>query len=422
MGRVKIREIDAKRLLARHLSSEVPISFQNVQVTSDTIFEKLLRENPWLGTTRLVVKPDLLFGQRGKNNLVLVNTDFAGARAFLEERLNKPLQLKNVSGLLTHFIIEKFIPHKNEYYLSISSYREYTKICFSPSGGIEIEENWDHVRSLIVPVSESPTPEKIKETLVYDIEPVPNRVKIIDFFIALFKVFENLDFTFLEMNPFTFDENENLAVLDIRAELDSTAHFKSGKKWGNIEFPQPFGRVMAPEEAFVKSLDEKSGASLKLTILNPKGRIWTLVAGGGASVIFADTVADLGYGHELGNYGEYSGAPNEEETYQYAKTVISLATRNPDDKTRVLLIGGGIANFTDVAKTFEGIITAIKELQDDIKKAHIKVFVRRAGPNYQKGLKAMTKLGQDLGIPIDVHGPEIPMTSIIPDAIKALTA
>ena len=35
-----------------------------------------------------------------------------------------------------------------------------------------------------------------------------------------------------------------------------------------------------------------------------------MVAGGGASVIYADTVGDLGYAHELGNYAEYSGAPN----------------------------------------------------------------------------------------------------------------
>lgn len=48
-----------------------------------------------------------------------------------------------------------------------------------------------------------------------------------------------------------------------------------------------------------------------------------------------------------------SGNPNEEETYHYAKTILQLATRNPDGRNRVLLIGGGIANFTDVAKTFK---------------------------------------------------------------------
>ena len=40
------------------------------------------------------------------------------------------------------------------------------------------------------------------------------------------------------------------------------------------------------QEAYVAELDAKSGASLKLTVLNKKGRIWTMVAGGGASVIY----------------------------------------------------------------------------------------------------------------------------------------
>lgn len=40
------------------------------------------------------------------------------------------------------------------------------------------------------------------------------------------------------------------------------------------------------QEAYIADLDAKSGASLKLTILNPSGRIWTMVAGGGASVVY----------------------------------------------------------------------------------------------------------------------------------------
>lgn len=60
----------------------------------------------------------------------------------------------------------------------------------------------------------------------------------------------------------------------------------------------------------------------------------------------ADTVGDLGFAQELGNYGEYSGAPNTSETYAYAKTVLECATANPDGRGRALLVGGGIANFT----------------------------------------------------------------------------
>ena len=45
---------------------------------------------------------------------------------------------------------------------------------------------------------------------------------------------------------------------------------------------------------------------MKLTVLKKNARVWTMVAGGGASVIYADTVVDLGFGEELANYGEYS--------------------------------------------------------------------------------------------------------------------
>ncbi|CAL5375027.1 unnamed protein product [Camellia sinensis] len=66
----------------------------------------------------------------------------------------------------------------------------------------------------------------------------------------------DLDFSFLEMNPFTLVNGEPYP-LDMRAELDDTAAFKNFKKWGVIEFPLPFGRVLSPTESFIHSLDEK---------------------------------------------------------------------------------------------------------------------------------------------------------------------
>jgi len=146
-----------------------------------------------------------------------------------------------------------------------------------------------------------------------------------------------------------------------------------------------------------------------------------MIAGGGASVIFADTVCDLGYSHELANYGEYSGAPTEEETYLYAKTLISLATRNPDPTCpRALLIGGGIANFTDVAITFKGIIHALIEAKDQLKACQMHIWVRRGGVNAKTGLQNMRILGQQLSIPVSVYGPETHMTLIVREAVKTI--
>jgi len=230
-------------------------------------------------------------------------------------------------------------------------------------------------------------------------------------------------FCILETNPFTFVRNSDdvdvdVYALDLVAELDDTARFKNVKKWGELTFPDVFGREHTEEEKFIEGLDEKTGASLKLTVLNPKGRIWSLVAGGGASVIFADTVVDLGMGDLLGNYGEYSGAPNEEETLQYTRTILDLATRNPDGQGRVLLVGGGIANFTDIARTFKGIVHALKEYKEKLQAAKMQIYVRRAGPNYQTGLQLMRNVARDIGVPIEVFGPEKNMTEIIPMAIQ----
>lgn len=60
---------------------------------------------------------------------------------------------------------------------------------------------------------------------------------------------------------------------------------------------------------------------------------------------------------------------------------------------KILLIGGGIANFTNVAATFKGIVRALKEFQHQLKQHKIRIFVRRGGPNYQEGLNVMHKLG-----------------------------
>lgn len=54
-------------------------------------------------------------------------------------------------------------------------------------------------------------------------------------------------------------------------------------------------------------------------------------------MICSDTICDLGGVDELANYGEYSGAPSEQQTYDYAKTILSLMTRerHPEGRRRL---------------------------------------------------------------------------------------
>ena len=90
---------------------------------------------------------------------------------------------------------------------------------------------------------------------------------------------------------------------------------------------------------------------------------------------------------------------------------------DPHPEGKLLIIGGGIANFTNVAATFKGIIRALKEYKVALAKHAVRIFVRRGGPNYQEGLRAMRLLGEDLGVPIHVFGPETHITDIVPLAL-----
>lgn len=63
---------------------------------------------------------------------------------------------------------------------------------------------------------------------------------------------------------------------------------------------------------------------------------------------------------------------------------------------------------------------AIRERADAVKAARLKLFVRRGGPNYRAGLDAMRALGSEIGIDIEVYGPEASMTGICKLAIDHL--
>lgn len=410
MAQKGIREFQAKRFLSNFLVQNPEYGFsysgEVALLTPEVSMKNIISSNAWITTKKLVVKPDMLFGKRGKHGLVLLNATFAEAEKWINERIEKEVQVGKTKGVLTHFLVEPFVPHDKEYYIAIKTEKDGDRIYFSDEGGVEIEENWEHVKEFFVPINKT-----INDVNLTGLNEITRR-----FVKTLYNFFIEYDFTYLEINPFTMIENE-IVPLDFVARLDDTALFKNSKKWGEIEFPTPFGRSFTKEEDFIRKLDEKSGASLKLTILNPDGYVWLMVAGGGASVIYTDTVVDLGYGNELGNYGEYSGDPSEEETYQYAKTILEVMTKKKDPRGKVLIIGGGIANFTDVANTFKGIITALKEYKDKLKENNVKIFVRRGGPNYQKGLAMMKKLGEEIGIPIEVYGPELHMTRVVTMAL-----
>jgi len=324
-------------------------------------------------------------------------------------------------------------------------------------GGVDVGDVDAKARRMHVPVGIDLDEASIKESLLQDVTDPVRKQAAATFTAALFSLYRALHFVYLEINPVVLlveaDGTSRAIPLDMAAKIDEAAEFVCGDKWAestlapasgagdaaasstagaglrvkHIAFPQSFGKPPLPEEQYIKDLDAKTGSSLKLTVLNPLGRVWTMVAGGGASVVYADTISDLGFGKELANYGEYSGAPSEALTFEYAKTVLSLMTRPGTERLeeggmagKVLIVGGGIANFTDVAKTFRGIMRALRGFAAQLRAHRVSIWVRRGGPNYVEGLRLMRELGRTLGVPVNVRGPETHITAIVPKALDEL--
>lgn len=430
MSAKSLREAQGKVILSRWIKEfsqgRFVVGSKRVSITADSPSDKPLQallhspENAWLAQEPLVVKPDQLIKRRGKGGFLLLNSNVEKADEFLKEWRGKEVEVDGITGVLENFIVEPFIAHeaKDEYYVAVRSIREGDEVLFYHEGGVDVGDVDAKAEKILLPSIATLTADTIKEKLLMHV-PEERKELLAAFIETLYKAYVHLHFTYLEVNPLVVVGTE-VFVLDLAARLDETARFECDSLWGPVEFPPPFGRPLLPEESFVHELDSKTGASLKLTILNPKGRIWLMVAGGGASVVYTDTLSDFGpeVASEVANYGEYSGDPTESLTYQYARTIFSLMTRgDPDPRGKVLIVGGGIANFTDVAETFKGIVKAMKEFQDQLKTHNVTVWVRRGGPNYREGLRIMEETLTGLGIPVSVHGPETHMTAIVAMAL-----
>jgi len=441
MAQKAIREYDGKALFSKQWEnyfSGFHYGFKSVLVSSGAELLEISKQHgfEWLKQESLVAKPDMLFGKRGKNDLVLFRTNKPGdvtleeaAKWIDAKSAHNTTLLSGQSGILTHFIVEPFTPHtqEQEYYISATTVGEDDVLYMSAEGGMEVEENWDKVIEVAIPItmSDADMEHAIRANIPSDI-PEMNKKGFASFAIQFFKFYRDMNFAYLEINPIVMLPNNDMAILDLVARLDDTAGFMMANTWGEIEYPTAFGMEdQTPEEKAIALADSKSGASLKLTVLNPMGRIWTMVAGGGASVVYADTIADFaeangGSVSDLANYGEYSGGPTTGETKFYADTVIDLMTRHKDPKGRekILIIGGAIANFTDVAKTFTGIIQSFEDNADKMKAHNTKIYVRRGGPNYEKGLKDIKEAADRLGLYIEVYGPETHVTDIVRMALE----
>ena len=370
-------------------------------VSSTEEFEQLSQVNDWLKQSKLVVKAHEALGSRFKLGLVKVGLDLAGAKAAVKEILGRKIDTLTIREV----IISEAVDHQDEYYAAVKSTRDGSEVMVANCGGIEVESNWERVKKLNVGIGESPRNADLQK-LAKDAGFTGDTVdKMAEFAQKLFTCFDNEDGQYLEVNPVVQNKAGDLVALDAVTLLDGDAKFRH-KDW-TFPFAAEFGRAYTKNEEEVMAVDSKVKGSVKLIEI-PGGDIAMLPAGGGASVYYSDAV--VARGGKLANYAEYSGDPPDWAVEVLTEKVCSLPGITN------IIVGGAIANFTDVKKTFGGIINAFRKAKAEGKLDKVRIWVRRGGPNEKQGLAAMKAL-RDEGFNIEVFDRTTPLTDIVDMAL-----
>lgn len=372
MARVKLSEYRAKSLL-------VP-DYNGYTLRLASLDDDIARLSD---DQKYIIKVDQGIKKRGKQGLIRLNVTKTNARKAVEDLAGKGYE---------QFIAEPMFAHDDseEQYLSLERTRDGIQILHSLEGGIEVENNADKIG-------------QYNETTV----PLPQ-----DFIAHLIAVMDREHLSFVEINPLIIRDNQ-AHLLDAAILADSAGEYQAS--WQSSDITDAAHKTDA--ELAVQKMNENSPAAFTLKILNPDGALWLLLSGGGASITIADEAMNLKSADKIGNYGEYSGGPSEEETYLYTKEVLSLALQSGAAR-KAIIIAGGVANFTDISKTFSGIIKAIDEVKDRLVAARVKVFVRRGGPREKEGLTAMQRYLETNSLLGSIHGSETVLTDVIHEALE----
>ncbi len=378
MARVKLSEYSAKKILLGDTYTGVSLRSGALSIPAG----------------RWVAKVDQGVKKRFKQGLVVVDKS--------ESEIKQAIEQWEQKGF-SQFILDPLVAHdsKDARYISFERVREGIRVLFSRDGGIDIEEHPEAVTQYLMKVES-------------DIAHVASETGVPESFLSrVYRAFQKEFFAFLEINPLLVI-NGTAELLDAAALVDSAGEFFVRDSWTGDDVIKQ--RAKHPAETRVEKLAATTPASLKLSVINPDGALFFLLSGGGGSIVIADEVQLRGAGALLANYGEYSGGPTREETYLYAKEILGLLI-DSSAKKKALVIAGGVANFTDVKKTFLGIIDALAEVAPKLRAAGVRVFVRRGGPNEAAGLKLMQDFLEKEALQGAVYGSDTVITRAVEDAI-----
>jgi succinyl-CoA synthetase beta subunit len=386
---MKIHEYQAKSILK---SYNVPIQ-DGVAIKSMDEFDNAVTKLREAGVNQFVVKSQIHAGGRGKG--IVYNKDkmdeivVEGGVKFFGTNLDKAREYaEKIIGniLVTHqtgkegkqiqtLFIAEGIDYKKELYLGILLDRQQHKnvIMASTEGGVEIEKVAAETPEKIIKIWIDPAiglgSYQARE-LAFGLGLEVNTLKSFTNFIQkLYKAYDDIDASLLEINPLVITNDDNVLALDAKINIDENALFRL-KNLADM-------RDINEEDPL-----ELEASKFNLNYIKLDGNVGCMVNGAGLAMATMDLIKLAG--GEPANFLDVGGTASAETVENGFRIILS------DKNVKAILVNifGGIVRCDRVAA---GIIQAAKSI--DIK---VPVVVRLQGTNADEAKRILDESGLNI--------------------------
>jgi succinyl-CoA synthetase beta subunit len=327
--------------------------------------EEAARAAETLGGT-VAIKAQVLTGGRGKAGGIKVVDNPRDAEVAAEEILGMDIRGHTVGRVY----VEGGAKIDREFYLSISVDRTAKRplILFSTEGGIDIEEIAETKPEAIVRLHVDPLlgllPYQVREiTFAAGLE--GDVAKGVGRTIShLYKAFEGLDASLVEINPLVVTDEGRVLTLDAKVTVDDSSLYRHEDVAGlhDVEAADPH---------------EQRAHEVGLQYVKLDGDVGILGNGAGLVMSTLDVVAQAG--GEPANFCDVGGGADAEQI----ATALDVVTSNEQVRSVLFNIFGGITRGDEVAR---GLLSALERTG-----ITLPIVVRLDGTNAQEGRQILAE-------------------------------
>ncbi|HEY3294362.1 MAG TPA: ADP-forming succinate--CoA ligase subunit beta [bacterium] len=365
---MKIHEHQGKEILARY---DVPVPRGRVAFSVDEAVEIA----KGLGKYPVVVKAQIHAGGRGKGGGVKLAKSEEEVRMYAGQILGMQLithQTGPEGKKVQRLLIEEGMDIKRELYAGILLDRAVSQNVFmvSTEGGMEIEKVAAETPEKIVKVYIHPATgfqpyhaRRLAFALGLTGDAFKNGVKT---FTTLYKAYEAVDASLLEINPLVVTGDGKVIALDAKVNLDDNALDRHPD-------------ILAMRDLSEEDPAEVEASKFNLNYIKLDGQVGCMVNGAGLAMGTMDIIKL--FGGTPANFLDVGGTANTETVSKGFEIILS------DKNVKAILINifGGIVRCDRVAG---GVIEAVKKT-----KVKVPVVVRLEGTNADIAAKMLAESG-----------------------------